>query len=563
MGKGRVLLPHYFHKEKPQRAAWRCRQEFKMKRWMTGIQRALLGLMLLLGFSQSHALTAAEMRAMVDGETDARIAALGKAVGQADDKTVLFLQALADDAVKVVGEQVLVVKGSNKGVQGLDLLTGQSKPLPDTAQDVVSNNRFRGEIDSALAALKLFSPDAVLRKAAVLALLKEPDAAKLPLLAKALAQEKDDQIAAWIQLAQAAAQLGSEDVTVRMQAAKALAQSKTPETQLQLNQRLGQETDAQVKAQLQASLRDIEGALHWGERLGALFTGASLGSILLLVALGLAITYGLMGVINMAHGELMMIGAYATYVVQALFRQYLPDAFDFYLVLALPVAFLSSALVGAVLERSILRHLYGRPLETLLATWGISLVLMQGVRSIFGAQNVGVENPSWMSGGVQVMANLTLPYNRLVIIAFAAFVLLGMAILIGKTRLGLFVRGVTQNRPMASCMGVNTARIDTYAFALGSGIAGLAGCALSQVGNVGPDLGQSYIVDAFMVVVLGGVGQLAGTVYAALGLGLINKVLEGWTGAVLAKICVLVFIIIFIQKRPQGIFAMKGRSAEA
>jgi len=268
-------------------------------------------------------------------------------------------------------------------------------------------------------------------------------------------------------------------------------------------------------------------------------------------------------VINMAHGELMMIGAYATYVVQALFRQYLPEAFDFYLVLALPAAFMSAALVGAVLERSILRHLYGRPLETLLATWGISLVLMQGVRSLFGAQNVGVENPSWMSGGVQVMSNLTLPYNRLVIIAFAALVLVGMALLIGKTRLGLFVRGVTQNRPMASCMGVNTARIDTYAFALGSGIAGLAGCALSQVGNVGPDLGQSYIVDAFMVVVLGGVGQLAGTVYAALGLGLINKILEGWTGAVLAKICVLVFIIIFIQKRPQGIFAMKGRSAEA
>jgi urea transport system permease protein len=563
MGKGRVLLPHYFYKETPQRAAWRWRQEFKMKRWMTGMLHALASLMLVVWASQAHALTAADMRAMVDGETDARIEALGKAVVQADEKTVLFLQALADDAVKVVGEQVLVVKGADKGAEGLDLLTGQSQALPDTAQDVVSNNRFRGEIDTALAALKLFSPDAVLRKAAVLALLKEPDVAKLPLLAKALAQEKDPQIADWIRLAQAAAQLGSEDVAVRMQAAKALAQSKTPETQLQLNQRLGQETDAQVKAQLQASLRDIEGALHWGERLGALFTGASLGSILLLVALGLAITYGLMGVINMAHGELMMIGAYATYVVQALFRQYLPEAFDFYLVLALPAAFMSAALVGAVLERSILRHLYGRPLETLLATWGISLVLMQGVRSLFGAQNVGVENPSWMSGGVQVMSNLTLPYNRLVIIAFAALVLVGMALLIGKTRLGLFVRGVTQNRPMASCMGVNTARIDTYAFALGSGIAGLAGCALSQVGNVGPDLGQSYIVDAFMVVVLGGVGQLAGTVYAALGLGLINKILEGWTGAVLAKICVLVFIIIFIQKRPQGIFAMKGRSAEA
>jgi urea transport system permease protein len=277
----------------------------------------------------------------------------------------------------------------------------------------------------------------------------------------------------------------------------------------------------------------------------------------------LAITYGLMGVINMAHGELMMIGAYATYGVQGLFRQHLPAAFDYYLLLAIPCAFLVSAAVGALMERLVLKHLYGRPLETLLATWGISLILMQAVRSLFGAQNVGVENPSWMSGSLPILPNLQLPWNRLLIIAFAACVLVGMTLLISRTRLGLFVRGVTQNRPMASCMGVNTARVDTYAFALGSGIAGLAGCALSQIGNVGPDLGQSYIVDSFMVVVLGGVGQLAGTVYAALGLGLVNKLLEGWTGAVLAKITVLVFIIIFIQKRPQGIFAMKGRSAEA
>jgi urea transport system permease protein len=307
----------------------------------------------------------------------------------------------------------------------------------------------------------------------------------------------------------------------------------------------------------------IQAALSWGEKLGALFTGISLGSILLLVALGLAITYGLMGVINMAHGELMMIGAYATYVVQGLFRQYLPGMFDAYLLVAVPASFLAAALVGAVLERLVLRHLYGRPLETLLATWGISLVLMQGVRSLFGAQNVGVENPSWMSGGVQVLSNLSLPYNRLVILGFALFVLVSMTLLISKTRLGLFVRGVTQNRPMASALGVNTARIDTYAFSLGCGIAGLAGCALSQIGNVGPDLGQSYIVDAFMVVVLGGVGQIAGTVYAAMGLGLMNKLLEGIAGAVLAKIAVLVFIIVFIQKRPQGLFAMKGRSAEA
>jgi urea transport system permease protein len=325
----------------------------------------------------------------------------------------------------------------------------------------------------------------------------------------------------------------------------------------------GVEPEAEVRAQLQRALDGVESRLAWGERLGVVFTGISLGSILLLVALGLAITYGLMGVINMAHGELMMIGAYATYVVQNLFKTHLPDAFGWYMLAAVPASFLVAALVGAVLERSVIRWLYGLPLETLLATWGISLVLMQGVRSLFGAQNVQVENPAWLSGGIDVLSNLTLPYNRLAIIAFAALVLLGVALLIARTRLGLFVRGVTQNRRMAACVGVNTDQVDTYAFALGSGIAGLAGCALSQVGNVGPDLGQGYIVDSFMVVVLGGVGQLAGTVYAGLGLGVLNKLLEGWQGAVLAKIMVLVFIVIFIQKRPQGIFAMKGRSAES
>ena len=394
-------------------------------------------------------------------------------------------------------------------------------------------------------------------------MLKEPDITKLPMLEKALSSETDNAAKALMLLARAAIMINSDKPQERLEAAKALAQNQTPDTVLLLNQRLSQEDNKEVRHQIESSLRTIQSALGWGEKLGALFTGISLGSILLLVALGLAITYGLMGVINMAHGELMMIGAYATYVVQILFRQYLPAAFDWYLLVAVPISFLSAALVGAVLERLVLKHLYGRPLETLLATWGISLVLMQSVRSLFGAQNVGVENPSWMSGGVQLLSNLSLPYNRLVIIGFALFVLLGMALLISKTRLGLFVRGVTQNRPMASALGVHTARIDTYAFSLGCGIAGLAGCALSQIGNVGPDLGQNYIVDAFMVVVLGGVGQLAGTVYAAMGLGLMNKLLEGLAGAVLAKIAVLVFIIIFIQKRPQGLFAMKGRSAEA
>ncbi len=507
----------------------------------------------------AHALTEQQALAIAQGESDDRIAALNAAVAQGGDATAAYLQALADDAVKVAAGRVIVVRDG----RGADPVTGSVVEVPADAQDVMLNNRLRGEIETAQATLKLFSTDVAVRRQAAQALFKEPDASRLPVLDKALAAEQDASVQALLQQARAAALLGSEQVQERLQAARVLAESRQPEALLLLNQQLTAEADPAVRTVLRGALEQVQDALRWGERLAQLFTGASLGSILLLVALGLAITYGLMGVINMAHGELMMIGAYATYLVQTLFRQYLPGAFDFYLLAALPVAFGASALVGALLERTILKHLYGRPLETLLATWGISLILMQAVRSLFGAQNVGVENPSWMSGSLTVMANLQLPWNRVVIVGFAAAVLVGMTLLIGKTRLGLFVRGVTQNRPMASCMGVNTARIDTYAFALGSGIAGLAGCALSQIGNVGPDLGQSYIVDSFMVVVLGGVGQLAGTVYAALGLGMVNKLLEGWTGAVLAKIAVLVFIIVFIQKRPQGIFAMKGRSAEA
>ncbi len=513
----------------------------------------------VLGHTHALALTAEQARALTLGDTDARVSALQKALASPDAQTAAFLQAMADDAVKVNGTQVLIVRDG----KAFDPANGEATALPDTAEDVINNNRMRGEIDAALSALQLLSTDAALRVQAAKSVLKEPDPTKLAMLEKALAGEANEGVKKQMLLARAAILLNSDKADERMASAKTLADSQTPDTQLLLNQRLSQEEDKQVRAQLQTSLLTIQSALNWGEKLGALFTGISLGSILLLVALGLAITYGLMGVINMAHGELMMIGAYATYMVQGLFRQYLPSMFDAYLLVAIPASFLAAALVGAVLERLVLRHLYGRPLETLLATWGISLVLMQGVRSIFGAQNVGVENPSWMSGGVQLLANLSLPYNRLVIIGFALFVLVGMTLLISKTRLGLFVRGVTHNRPMASALGVNTARIDTYAFSLGCGIAGLAGCALSQIGNVGPDLGQSYIVDAFMVVVLGGVGQLAGTVYAAMGLGLMNKLLEGVAGAVLAKIAVLVFIIVFIQKRPQGIFAMKGRSAEA
>lgn len=351
---------------------------------------------------------------------------------------------------------------------------------------------------------------------------------------------------------------------MRLAAVRLLGETGAPLARVRLENLLADEaeTDAAVRKAAETSLAQVKRKLLIGELLGQAFSGLSLGSILLLAALGLAITFGLLGVINMAHGEMLMLGAYTTYMVQVLMARFAPEALAFYPLVALPVAFFVTAAIGMALERTVIRHLYGRPLETLLATWGISLILMQTVRTIFGAQNVEVANPSWMSGGVTVLGSLVLSYNRIVIIFFAFFVVGAVWLILNKTRLGLFVRAVTQNRRMADCVGVSTGKVDMMTFGLGSGIAGLGGVALSQLGNVGPDLGQGYIVDSFMVVVLGGVGQLAGTVIAAIGLGEINKFLEPVAGAVLAKIAILVFIIIFIQKRPQGLFALKGRSVE-
>lgn len=535
---------------------------------MSVLRRTMLGLGLacsaLLSLPAS-ALTADQALQLVDGEADERVAQLLQLAASDDPRAHVLIRALSDESVQVQEGRVLIVQGA----QAVDAVSGEAVPLGSLAEEAVVNNRLRGALDSALAGMDLLEGDSTRQVQAAATLQRgafdDPNPAQLLLVERALSAEFASKLTPAAResllLAQAALHLASHDPAQRMAAAQKLAQTGQPIVKALLAQRLSAEADPTVKAALGQALRTVENQLDTAAALGQMFTGLSLGSILLLAALGLAITYGLMGVINMAHGELIMIGAYATYLVQVAFRQYLPGAFDWYLLAALPLSFLAAALVGAAMERSVIRFLYGRPLETLLATWGISLVLMQGVRSLFGAQNVGVENPAWMSGGITLLGSLTLPWNRIVIVAFALAVLLAVALLIGKTRLGLFVRAVTQNRPIASCMGVNTARIDTYAFALGSGIAGLAGCALSQVGNVGPDLGQNYIVDSFMVVVLGGVGQLAGTVYAALGLGLLNKLLEGWVGAVLAKIAVLVFIIVFIQKRPQGIFALKGRQA--
>jgi urea transport system permease protein len=483
---------------------------------------------LFLCFS-AYALDRAALERLTSDDNDEKIAAIGALVAEGDPKAAEVLRSAAEGEIEIDGKKV----------------------------EIVVNNRVRGRIAEALSVLKLLSEDKSERLAAAKALAGGADAAMLPLILKAKEKESDAEIRALLEITAAGMQLKSEDKPTRLAAIRALGASDNKTLLLEA----ASDPDEEIRLEAQKSLRAIEERLAWGEWLGLAFAGASLGSILLLAALGLAITYGLMGVINMAHGELIMIGAYTTYVVQNFFKG--TGIFDYYLVAAIPASFLVAGLVGMALERSVIRWLYGRPLETLLATWGISLVLIQAVRTFFGAQNVQVENPAFMSGGIQLLSNVVLPWSRIWIVVFAAGVLVGMWLLLSRTRLGLYIRGVTQNRDMAACVGVPTARIDTWAFGLGSGIAGLAGCALSQLGNVGPDLGQAYIVDSFLVVVFGGVGQLAGTVYAALVLGFANKLLESWSGAVLAKIALLVFIIIFIQRRPQGLFALKGRAVEA
>jgi urea transport system permease protein len=505
------------------------------------------------------ALDAAAVAKLATGESDEKVEAIRTLIAEGDPRALVILEALGAGELQTAGNRVLIVKDGKAS----DAMTGAKiAAIPEGAEDVVVNNRLRGVISGALAATSLMSTDRSTRLAAARELAAGADPAVLPLVAKALEKETDPEVRSLLGQMGAIAQLQSGTPEARIEAIRSLAKSQSGNTRTILASVLESEKNDVVKAELQRSLREIDGRLAWHQRAGLAFAGISLGSILLLAALGLAITYGLMGVINMAHGELIMIGAYTTYVVQNLFRSYAPGAFDWYLAAAVPAAFCVSAIVGMVLERGVIRWLYGRPLETLLATWGISLMLIQGVRTLFGAQNVQVVNPGFMSGGIEVFSNIVLPWNRIVIIVFAFAVLAAMWLMLERTRLGLFVRGVTQNRAMASCVGVPTSRVDTWAFGLGSGIAGLAGCALSQIGNVGPDLGQSYIVDSFLVVVFGGVGQLAGTVYAALILGLTNKLLESWSGAVIAKIAVLVFIIIFIQLRPQGMFALRGRAVE-
>ncbi|MBJ8482851.1 urea ABC transporter permease subunit UrtB [Acinetobacter vivianii] len=434
---------------------------------------------------------------------------------------------------------------------------------PADLTQVTLVNTLRKALNFGQAKVKLNSNDASQRLAAVDILENNLAELDLATVKQLYVNEKNDQVKACLAQLKARLDFNSSDEFTKLEAVKILADSNRPDVFALITQTLDQpQQNPALKAALLDAQNKIKTRIQISEWSGHVFSGLSTASILLLAALGLAITYGLLGVINMAHGELIMIGAYTTYVIQSFFKTHFAGLVDWYLVAAIPAAFLVSALIGMLIERTVIRPLYGRQLETLLATFGVSLILMQLVRMVFGAQNVEVSNVSWLSGGIAVTPSLMLPYNRIAIIAFTVAVLLLLVFLLNKTRFGLFVRAVTQNRQMARAVGIRSARIDMMAFGLGSGLAGLAGCALAQVGNVGPDLGQNYIIDAFLVVVVGGVGQVWGAVLAALGLGISGTVLEIGLGAVLAKIILLVLVILFIQKRPQGLFAIKGRFVE-
>jgi urea transport system permease protein len=540
-----------------------------VRSWLTSALRLLLAVLLVppLASASAWALDADVVKKLASEDAAAKLQGIAQLASAADPAALPVLEALRDGTLNVAPDGRVIIL---EGTAAKDAATGE--PLaaaPEGLEPVGINNRVRGALQSALSAFALFASDRETRLKAARGMESSTSDSLLPMLSKALEKESDPEIRASLEQTRAGIAIKSTDPKLRLSAVKVLGESNQQRTKTLLLPLMekdanGQfvEPDESVREAAALAIKSIDRRVVFGDYAGRLFTGLSLGSILLLAALGLAITYGLLGVINMAHGEMIMIGAYATYVTQEVVRNHFPGLIEWYPVIAVPVAFLSSGLVGMALERSVIRWLYGRPLETLLATWGISLFLIQLVRQIFGAQNVEVANPFWMSGGVQ-FANVTLPYSRIVIIGFALAILLLTWLTLSRTRLGLFVRGVTQNRSMASCVGVNTGRIDLLAFGLGSGVAGLAGVALSQIGNVGPELGQSYIIDSFMVVVLGGVGQLAGTVYAALGLGVASKLLEPHIGAVLTKILILVLIIAFIQKRPQGLFALKGRAVEA
>ena len=510
------------------------------------------------------------------------------ALGKTGDRKILpLLEALREGSVYVRSlpggkkETVIVGDKVNEGdktlvplfsaygrepIQGPD---GKQVLADLTKLEEVSTGRslrlvLRPLIDAFSGQTQLADPDWTVRQAAAVKMGNSGDAGALPALTETLAKEKDRWVRYALEEAIALIQLKSGTPPERVIAATRLGSLGSSDGAERLREvAAASDSPPALKEAAAASVKRIE---RWGlltQGIQVAFQGVSLSSILLLMALGLAIIFGLMGVINMAHGELMALGAYTTFVTQGWFQGHAPGAFEYYFLVALPLSFLVAGVAGFVLERGVIRFLYGRPLETLLLTWGISLMIQQGLRLWFGAANVDVISPKWLSGGVPVMVGIQLPYNRLFIIGLATVAVAAMYLLLFKTDAGLRIRAVTQNRGMAACLGVRSRRVDALTFAFGAGLAGIAGCALTQIGNVGPELGQNYIVDSFMVVVTGGVGKLLGTILAALGIGGLNKIIEPGLGAVFGKVAILVAVILFIQRRPSGLFAAKGRYADS
>jgi len=526
-------------------------------------------LALLFGFGPALAQTT-DFPALVDalgvGGFPEREAAMKALVATGDERATPILNALAEGNLytRKSDSKVVLAKKAGAGFALTD--PADNSALGEVAKGDVEkikvNNGLRGKIRTAIGQMTLLSPDAKVRLSAAQSILKNADPAGLDVLTSAIAAETDPTIKGVMEAARAIIILKTDaSLEEKTAAVQTIATRGGRDAVTILNAAMASAPD-ELKPVIQSVVDGQARDRAAWDALQNVWYGLSLSSVLLLAAIGLAITFGVMGVINMAHGEMVMLGAYCTFTVQEIIRQNFPGLFDYSLLFAVPIAFLFTGLVGVAIERGVIRWLYGRPLETLLATWGISLILQQSIRSIFGPTNRQVGNPSWMSGSFD-LGGLVITYSRLWIVVFALVVFAILLLVLNKTALGLQMRAVTQNRRMASAMGIRTPFVDAMTFALGSGIAGMAGVALSQIDNVSPNLGQSYIIDSFMVVVFGGVGNLWGTFVGALTLGITNKFLEPYVGAVLGKILILVFIILFIQRRPRGLFALKGRSVEA
>lgn len=530
-----------------------------------------LTLLLLLAMLSPSNAAEADLRAIIAkfatasnfSATEAVVRELA-ATGDAAVERPLGALAEGDLYVRKADSLVFIGKAAGGSVELLDPLSGEKSG--DAAKSEITkikvNNTLRRAIRDALGTLTLGAKNPAARIAAADTMFKTPDATHIEPLDAAIASESVASVKALLEQARAASVLVSDRPEADKLAAVALIGGRGDRNALSLLTAVEANSEVAVKDAATAAIANINSTLALWDAGQNIWYGISLGSVLLLAAIGLAITFGVMGVINMAHGEMVMLGAYTTFVVQEVIRTSFPGLFDWSLVIALPLAFSVAALVGLVIERGVIRFLYGRPLETLLATWGVSLILQQAVRTIFGPTNQEVGNPSWMSGSFYI-GQLAVTWNRLWILAFALGVFAVLLYVMKRTSWGLQMRAVTANRRMAASMGIRTPWVDALTFALGSGIAGIAGVALSQIDNVSPNLGRGYIIDSFMVVVFGGVGNLWGTLVGAFSLGIVNKFLEPYAGAVLGKIVVLVLIILFIQKRPRGLFALKGRSVEA